>query len=84
MEKEIIFSLGSSLCALNPAVRFALPELELGTVVEEETEDLDYRRKKKRNQPKFKKISWISRNVFKVLFAMVWILEKCENSKSQY
>ena len=65
-------------------MRFALPELELGTVVEEETEDLDYRRQKKTNQPKLKKISWISRNVFKVFFAMVWILEKCENSRSQF
>ena len=72
LDKRKIYFLGSSLYALNPAVRFALPELELGTVLEEETEDMDYRRQKKKKQPKLKKISRISRNMFKVLIAMVF------------
>ena len=77
---------GSSLCALNPAVRFALPELELGTVVEEEPEDLDYRRQKETNQPELQNISWISRNLFKVINSngVSMILEKFENSKSHH
>ena len=59
---------GTSACALNPAVRFALPELELGTVVEaeEEPEDWNCRRQQAKSQSKYKKISWISRKMLLV------------------
>ena len=61
-----IFYIGPSSGGLHSAVRFALPELELGTVVEEEPEDLDCRGQKEKYQAKYKKISWISRKMNKV------------------
>ena len=53
-------------------MRFALPELELGTVVEEEPEDLDCHSLKNKYQSKYKKISWISKKMFKVIIGIVF------------